>query len=627
MKWIGQHIWDLISRFRGKVYIENLEGGTSTTALVVEADGRIKTNSLGSGGGNGEASKVRLPVRFKEAVSKGDPVYIDGYNYGQGTVEVLKAKALISAGAMPSFGLADADYSLNDDGYVITIGNLQDIDTQSFTEGDTLYVASAGGLTKDKPSSETNLIQNVGVVTRAQQNTGQIEVVATGRSNDTPNLDHNNIFIGNSSNVVQTTTLAAAIEGVGNITIGGDLKLDGNTIKSSSGTVMLDTSNSVLKAPENFFTNTVSGYDNTDFELKAGGNIQFTLDIDNNETAQSFSFRDGGAYGSFTEIANLSQSGVMTMYGSQLGQPAITLQQNTQTAAYGPPVFEFFRNSINTDDSDIGRLDFNARDSGGSETVYARILARTEETAAGNEGGQLRLQVASHDGEIVTGLKIEDGNAEDEVDVTIGNGSASNINIPGALNVTGSSYFGSTPIFAQGLDVGSSDTTITRTAAGEVSIEGKKIVTENYVKHVLNCGWYGSSTSRQYLPFGYGGTYEATSPNGYLEYGAFIAPCNGEVESVIIRSEIPCGNSTVGIHIAQNGVEMPSFTPGTGVSDTVYMADDDTSYKFENFDGQYADDLNTFNAGDIIVVSFDPTNVSQDSVATMVLNLDWTNSL
>ena len=46
MKWIGQHIWDFISRFRNKVYFENLEGGTSTTALVVDNEGRVFTNTL-----------------------------------------------------------------------------------------------------------------------------------------------------------------------------------------------------------------------------------------------------------------------------------------------------------------------------------------------------------------------------------------------------------------------------------------------------------------------------------------------------------------------------------------------------------------------------------------------------
>lgn len=150
---------------------------------------------------------------------------------------------------------------------------------------------------------------------------------------------------------------------------------------------------------------------------------------------------------------------------------------------------------------------------------------------------------------------------------------------------------------------------------------------KNSSKMILNCGWYGGSTARQYLPFGYGGTFEATSPNGYLEYGGFVAPCNGSVESVIIRSENACGNSNVGIHFANNNTEVPNFNPGSGVSDTVNMSADDTSYKFLSFDGQYASNLNTFTAGQVIFISFDPTNASMDSIATMVLNLDWTNSL
>ena len=71
---------------------------------------------------------------------------------------------------------------------------------------------------------------------------------------------------------------------------------------------------------------------------------------------------------------------------------------------------------------------------------------------------------------------------------------------------------------------------------------------KNSSKMILNCGWFGGSNALQYLPFGYGGTFESTNPNGYLEFGGFIAPCNGSVESVIIRSEQACGNSIVNVH-------------------------------------------------------------------------------
>jgi hypothetical protein len=146
-------------------------------------------------------------------------------------------------------------------------------------------------------------------------------------------------------------------------------------------------------------------------------------------------------------------------------------------------------------------------------------------------------------------------------------------------------------------------------------------------KMILNCGWVGSTTSRQYLPFGYGGTFDSTSTNGYLEYGGWIAPCNGSVESVIVRSENSCGYSDVALHFASTNTEVPTFNPGSGKSDTINMSQDDTPYKFLSFDGQYSSNLNTFTAGQVIMVSFNPSSVSGDSIATMVLNLDWTNSL
>ena len=133
MKWIGQHIWDFISRFRNKVYFENLEGGSSTTALVVDGDGRVFTNTL-SAGGNGEASLVRLEVRYNEAVVKGDPVYVSGYHGSTGPVIMSKADS-DDATKMPAFGLADADYAQNATGYAISLGNLVDLDTSSYSVG------------------------------------------------------------------------------------------------------------------------------------------------------------------------------------------------------------------------------------------------------------------------------------------------------------------------------------------------------------------------------------------------------------------------------------------------------------------------------------------------------------
>ena len=187
--------------------------------------------------------------------------------------------------------------------------------------------------------------------------------------------------------------------------------------------------------------------------------------------------------------------------------------------------------------------------------------------------------------------------------------------------------FSSNVVIDGNIELGhASDTTIARSAAGEVTIEGKKIVTENHVKHVLNCGWVGSTNARQYLPFGYGGTSYTTNPSTWSEMGAFIAPADGNVDHIIIRCSGVAGYSSVGVHIASNGTEMPTFNMGTFTTTTINMSVDDTSTKFENFTDA-GGTHNSFNAGDIIVVSFDPQGYPVDCVATMVLNLDWTNTL
>jgi hypothetical protein len=45
MKWIGQHIYDLVARFRNDVYLEDLSTTTETNVLVVDSDGKVSKNT------------------------------------------------------------------------------------------------------------------------------------------------------------------------------------------------------------------------------------------------------------------------------------------------------------------------------------------------------------------------------------------------------------------------------------------------------------------------------------------------------------------------------------------------------------------------------------------------------
>jgi hypothetical protein len=83
-----------------------------------------------------------------------------------------------------------------------------------------------------------------------------------------------------------------------------------------------------------------------------------------------------------------------------------------------------------------------------------------EDASNGAEGGKIAIGVATHDGEFQNGLVIEDGNLEDEIDVTIANGTASVTTIAGETLFTGITRMNS-----QSVDMGSgASTTLTPTA-------------------------------------------------------------------------------------------------------------------------------------------------------------------
>ena len=51
MKWIGQHIWDFISRFRSDVYLESVDSGTIASGgnLGLDSNNKIVKAASGSG--------------------------------------------------------------------------------------------------------------------------------------------------------------------------------------------------------------------------------------------------------------------------------------------------------------------------------------------------------------------------------------------------------------------------------------------------------------------------------------------------------------------------------------------------------------------------------------------------
>jgi hypothetical protein len=159
-------------------------------------------------------SDLNGALRFKAkndsgvALVKGQAVYLKGIS---GTVPTVDKAQSNASGTMNAAGLALTAANDQAEVQIITFGNLNSVDTSSFNAGDVLYISSttAGGLVNSAPTGESNLIQNIGVVVRSHASDGIIKVSGAGRSNATPNLDNNKVFLGNGSNQAVSTALGA----------------------------------------------------------------------------------------------------------------------------------------------------------------------------------------------------------------------------------------------------------------------------------------------------------------------------------------------------------------------------------------------------------------------------------
>ena len=139
-------------------------------------------------------------------------------------------------------------------------------------------------------------------------------------------------------------------------------------------------------------------------------------------------------------------------------------------------------------------------------------------------------------------------------------------------------------------------------------------------RHIIGGGFnysYAAGTL-VYLPLtGY--VVEITPSLGRNEHISFVAPYDGYLNQVIFRSEEACGSTVVGFHKSSTGTEVPNATASVTV--TVDMDTDDTPYKFA------FSSSNTFSAGDILAISFDPTNDANDTNFTVELIMDSTQGL
>ncbi len=177
----------------------NSAGGTLTGVLTSNSN-IIISDAFFEGDLNG-AVTIDVNNNTGAQLDKGKAVYLTGGNSGDNP-NVALADA-DDATKMPAIGIVRENISDGSIGQVVTSGAMN-FASHGFALGSDLFIdTTAGGLTVTKPTGEANLIQKIGKVI----STNHIMVQGAFRTNDTPNLNNGSIFVGNTSNAVETIAL------------------------------------------------------------------------------------------------------------------------------------------------------------------------------------------------------------------------------------------------------------------------------------------------------------------------------------------------------------------------------------------------------------------------------------
>jgi len=190
--------------------------GAGTTAQYIRGDGSLATFPTIAT----EAQRLITEVYNETGatLSKGTVVYING---GHGNLPTItKALATGDATSAQTYGIVQTDITNMNNGYVVVIGSLTDLDTSAYVEGTQLYLSSttAGAWTSVKQYAPAHLVY-VAIVTRSHPTQGVVEVMIQNGfemdelhnvSAQSP-LNNQGLFYNTSTSLWENKSIATAL--------------------------------------------------------------------------------------------------------------------------------------------------------------------------------------------------------------------------------------------------------------------------------------------------------------------------------------------------------------------------------------------------------------------------------
>ena len=400
-------------------FIEGAGGGGANRGL--EADGDFTYNpSSGTVTATIFKGNIDAVDGDFDGTLEADAITIGGTALNTVIAGVTVANATTAAVAT-TVTITDNENTNEENALVFTAG--ADIDGGNLgleSDGNATYNPSTGTITASVFKG------NIDAVNGDFDGTMEADAISINGTTITATAAELNILDG----VTSTASELNILDGVTSTTAELNL-LDGSTAGTvvASKAVVVDSNKDISS-----FRNVTLGGTLTAETLDIGGNV----DVDG--TLETDALTVGGTNiltgGIVTTLGTIAQDTIL--FQSSAGDDPLLTLENTANDATGARIQLLKdRGAAPGDGDELGEIIFSGDDSGQAQTNYVKLRGLTADVTDGAEGGKFEIRVATHDGEMQPGLIIQDGNAEDEIDVTIGSGSGSVTTIAGDLTVSG----------------------------------------------------------------------------------------------------------------------------------------------------------------------------------------------
>jgi len=452
MKWIGQHIYDLVSRFRDDVYLEDLSTTTSPLGhaiLVVDAAGKVSKNT----GVSGDLTSIVAGTGLSGTSLTG-PIPTLNVDASQPGITTLAGVSAI--------GTASTPIVITSDAVTLTSANSQKpfFELKSTTNDNKSSVLQ---FTKDKGAAGADA-DFIGIIDFISDDAAQTQMRFAQITAQIKNADDTDESGKLTFSVAESdgtnTQLTAGLVLQGEHATDGEVDVTIAAGAASTTTIAGTLTMGSTAAMTNAGLLTVANQENiTGLGTISDGvwngaaiGASYVATLNQNTTGEAGTVETIAGLAPNTATTQATQPAIRSIGtdGTTLGilsdqlemsnatasMPTVKLTNTTDDDACSELVFEKLRDDdAVAQGQNLGAIWFKGQDSGQNTEDYAYIIGEIDVSTHPQESGSLSLGVANHDGGNGTGLKLTGGSADNEIDVTIGLGGSSVTTIAGTLTI------------------------------------------------------------------------------------------------------------------------------------------------------------------------------------------------